>query len=80
MTDILQFIEFGLSPAAFLVLLAHHGCLFRRIRRNPMGTSQGLAKRTRRLWVKTMIDGRHDILAIQTLRKAAAYRRPHLGR
>ena len=68
MAKILQFIEFGLSPAAFLVLLVYHGWLFRRIRRNPMGTSQGLAKRTRRLWVQTMIDGRHDILAIQTLR------------
>lgn len=60
--------EYGLSPVALLLLIAYHLLLYRRIRSDPLSTSQGLAQRTRVLWVRAIIKGGKDILAIQTLR------------
>ena len=66
--DLLQHFEFGLSPAALLLLVLYHMHLYRKSLRAPLSTSQGLARRTRELWVRDMMAGRRDILAVQTLR------------
>ena len=66
--EIIRQIEFGLSPAALLLLVLYHVYLYRQTRRDPLSTSQGLAHRTRALWVQTIMKGGKDILAIQTLR------------
>lgn len=66
--EILRHIEFGLSPAALLLLMVYHVYLYRKIRNDPLGTSLGLAYRIRALWVQNIMDGGKDILAIQTLR------------
>jgi len=66
--EILRHFEFGLSPAALLLLVIYHVYLIRKIRKDPMGTSQGLAQRTRTLWVQSVMHGGKDILAVQTLR------------
>ena len=66
--DALRHFEFGLSPVALLLLMFYHVHLYRKMRSDPMSTSVGLARRTRALWVHTMITGGKDILAVQTLR------------
>jgi len=66
--EISHHFEYGLSPAALLLLAAYHVFLYRRIRSDPLSTSLGLARRTRVLWVRAIINGGKDILAIQTLR------------
>lgn len=64
----LQVIEYGLGPAAILLLLTYHIYLFYRTRRDPLSTSLGLARRTRALWVRSIMKNNKDILAVQTLR------------
>ena len=66
--DNLQVIEYGLGPAAILLLLTYHIYLFYRTRRDPLSTSQGLARHTRSLWVRSIMKNNKDILAVQTLR------------
>jgi uncharacterized membrane protein len=66
--ELLRHFEFGLSPAALLLLVFYHVYLYRKMRRDPLGTSMGLAQRTRALWVQTIMQGNKDILAVQTLR------------
>jgi len=66
--EILRHFEYGLSPAALLLLVAYHIYLYRKIRSAPLSTSQGLARRARALWVHAIMKGAKDILAIQTLR------------
>ncbi len=66
--EILRHFEFGLSPAALLLLVLYHVYLYRKIRSDPLSTSLGLAHRTRGLWVQAIITGGKDILAVQTLR------------
>ena len=64
----LQLVEYGIGPAAIFFLLAYHAFLYIKMRRNPLSTSQGLARRTRALWVQSVMTGKKDILAVQTLR------------
>ena len=64
----LQIFEYGVSPAAILCLVAYHVYLFYKTRHNPLSTSLGLARRTRALWVKSIMKNGKDILAVQTLR------------
>jgi len=64
----LQVFEYGIGPAAILLLLAYHVYLFHKIRHKPMSTAQGLARRTRALWVESIMKHNKDILAVQTLR------------
>lgn len=66
--EILRNFEYGLSPAALLLLVIYHILLYRKIRSDPLKTAQGLARRTRALWVHTIMKGGRDILAVQTLR------------
>jgi uncharacterized membrane protein len=66
--ELMSHIEYGLSPAALLLLVIYHLYLYRKVRSDPLVTSLGLSARARALWVRaTMRDGR-DILAVQTLR------------
>jgi len=66
--EILRHFEYGLSPAALLLLVLYHVYLYRKMRDDPLSTSLGLARRTRTLWVQTIMEGKKDILAVQTLR------------
>jgi uncharacterized membrane protein len=66
--EILRHFEYGLSPAALMLLVFYHVLLYRKIRNDPLSTSFGLARRTRVLWVHAIMEGKKDILAIQTLR------------
>lgn len=68
MIETLTTLEYGLSPAALLLLIAYHLHLYYKTRNDPLSTAQGLARRTRSLWVKAIIRGGKDILAVQTLR------------
>lgn len=66
--ETLRHFEYGLSPAALLLLVLYHYLLYRKMHNNPTSTSLGLARQTRMLWVRTIMDEKKDILAIQTLR------------
>ena len=60
--------EFLLVAAALGSLVAYHVFLIHEVRHSPEKTAIGHANRSRRLWVKSAIDERRDILAVQTLR------------
>lgn len=66
--EILRHFEYGLSPAALLLLVLYHVHLYHKMRNDPLSTSLGLSRRTRVLWVQAIMAGKKDILAIQTLR------------
>lgn len=66
--ELLRDLEYGVSPAALLILVVYHLLLMRRVRRAPLTTAPGLARRTRALWVRGVMAGSRDILAVQTLR------------
>ncbi len=66
--EILRQFEYGLSPAALLLLIFYHVHLYHKIRNAPLSTSLGLSQRTRELWVHSIMEGKKDILAVQTLR------------
>lgn len=66
--DTLRVFEYGLSPAAFILLIAYHVLLYRRVRHKPIDTSQELFRYVRSRWVHSVMTGGKDILAIQTLR------------
>ncbi|MFP4559875.1 MAG: DUF599 domain-containing protein [Thiohalorhabdus sp.] len=61
-------LEGGLAALAFLLLVAYHLRLLRRLRRHPEATGLGLADRVRERWVEMVMAERRDILAVQTLR------------
>ena len=67
MSDLKVF-EYGIGPAAISLLAAYHVYLFLKTRRRPTSTSLGLARRTRALWVQSVMKHNKDILAVQTLR------------
>lgn len=60
--------EVSVALLAFGLLLAYHLHLFWRMKNAPMAVSLGLAQRIRSLWVRTLMKGKMDILAVQTLR------------
>ena len=66
--EILRHFEYGLSPSALLLLVLYHVHLYHKMSNDPLSTSLGLSRRTRVLWVHSIMDGQKDILAIQTLR------------
>ena len=66
--EVLRHFEFGISTAALLLLVVYYVHLYHKTRNDPMSTAQGLARRTRALWVQTIMKGGKDILAVQTLR------------
>lgn len=54
--------------ASFAALILYHVHLTWRIKTAPLTVTMGLARRIRRLWVKTLMEAKLDILAVQTLR------------
>lgn len=61
-------IEAVLVVTALIVLFGYHVFLFLEVRRHPERTAIGHANKSRRVWVKNVMDERRDILAVQTLR------------
>jgi len=66
--EVLRHFEFGISTAALLLLVVYYVHLYHKTRNDPLSTALGLARRTRALWVQTIMKGGKDILAVQTLR------------
>ena len=61
-------IELGFTVISLVMLLAYHGYLVVKVRTDPLQTSIGQANRLRGAWVKTVMEEKRDILAVQTLR------------
>ena len=61
-------IEAALSAGSFCLLFFYHIHLLYRIRRAPEETVFTRNSQTRAQWVKTVMEGGRDILAVQTLR------------
>ena len=61
-------IEIVFTSATFLILAVYHVHLIYRVRAAPLSTSIGLTNRLRRDWVRTVMEEKRDILAVQTLR------------
>lgn len=53
-----------------LLLLAYHGFLRHKVKRNPAYTVQAVNVMARTAWVETVMHERRDILAVQTLRNS----------
>jgi len=51
------------------VYLLYHGILAVMVKRKPMRTAIGQYIAHRKNWVRVVVEGRKDILAVQTLRK-----------
>jgi hypothetical protein len=66
--EIIRNFEYGLSFAALILLVLYYVYLYRKTKANPLSTAQELARRTRASWVKSVVEGGKDILAVQTLR------------
>jgi uncharacterized membrane protein len=64
----METLDYLLAAVSFGLLAAYHTNLVLKIRRNPLSVTMGLARRIRTLWVRTIMRGRLDILAVQTLR------------
>ena len=64
----MDLLEILLVAAALGSLVTYHMHLLREVRRCPGKTAIGYANRSRQLWVKSVLDERRDILAVQTLR------------
>lgn len=67
MTDLSRY-EFYLTAISFLILGSYHSRWIYRIYRRPMTTSVGITNHLRGHWVKSIMEERRDILAVQTLR------------
>jgi uncharacterized membrane protein len=72
-TDLLPVFESGLlesliAAATFVLLIAYHCFLIRRVRRQPLQTAVGITNHVRIQWVRSVMDGKCEILAVQTLR------------
>ena len=53
---------------AWAVLAIYHLKLFFKVKRQPLSTAIGITNHARRRWVQIVMQERHDILAVQTLR------------
>jgi hypothetical protein len=67
--EMLRHFEFGLSPAALLMLVAYHIYLYRKLCSDPLSTSLGLARRTCAMWVQSISMERQRNLAGATWRR-----------
>lgn len=61
-------IEIGITSTAFLLIVAYHIHLARKIRNAPLTTTIGLNNHLRRSWVRMIRREKKDILAVHTLR------------
>jgi uncharacterized membrane protein len=60
--------EILLVASTAVVIIAYHIHLYIKVRQNPLMTAIGITNHARQMWVKGVIQDKHDILAIQTLR------------
>ncbi|KAJ3074718.1 hypothetical protein HK102_005741 [Quaeritorhiza haematococci] len=61
-------LDYILAPIAFAIILLYHVYLLIKYKRDPESTIMGFNHRVRALWVQSMMRGKRDILAVQTLR------------
>lgn len=62
------YLEFGIAVLTFLLLLIYHLLLVARVRRQPLHTAVGITNHVRQQWVRSIMQGKNDILAVQTMR------------
>jgi len=63
--------DIGAFASSVVLLFAYHRFLVYKVARNPVYTVQAINAIARRAWVESiMLDGKKDILAIQTLRNS----------
>jgi uncharacterized membrane protein len=60
--------EIVFGAATFVVLTIYHIYWVYQMRHAPLRTYRGVTKLLRRVWVQSVIDGKRDILSVQTLR------------
>ncbi|MBM9613820.1 DUF599 domain-containing protein [Desulfobulbus rhabdoformis] len=60
--------EFAFDCTSLLLLIAYHGWLFVKVRRKPLQTAIGITNHARHMWVQLVMQGKRDILAVQTMR------------
>lgn len=74
-TDLLPVFQSGLlesiiAATTFVLLIAYHWLLIRRVRRQPLRTAVGVTNHVRIQWVRSVMEGKRELLAIQTLRNS----------
>lgn len=57
-----------LTATTFLLLLVYHLKLIAKVRHEPLQTAIGITNHVREQWVRSIMQGKSDILAVQTLR------------
>ena len=60
--------ELVIVAVAWAVLVIYHLNLFFKVKRQPLSTAIGITNHARRRWVQIVMQEKHDILAVQTLR------------
>jgi uncharacterized membrane protein len=60
--------EIVLTATALGLLAFYHVRLYRQVQRHPLTTAVGVTNHARRAWVRSVMDGRRDLLAVQTIR------------
>jgi uncharacterized membrane protein len=68
MIEQIPYLELYLTTASFLLVLIYHLRLAYRVRRYPLTTAIGITNHLRGHWVEHIMEGKKDILAVQTLR------------
>lgn len=63
-----QYLDIFLTAAAFLILTGYHLHLAYQERTRPLTTAMGVTNHLRGHWVKSVMEEKRDILAVQTLR------------
>jgi uncharacterized membrane protein len=61
-------LESLIAVVTFVLLIAYHWLLIRRVRRHPLRTAVGITNHVRVQWVRSMMDSKCELLAVQTLR------------
>jgi uncharacterized membrane protein len=51
-----------------VIIIAYHVYLYLKVNRDPLMTTIGITNHARAMWVKGIMEGKRDILAVQTLR------------
>lgn len=62
------YLEAVLSTGALLLLVYYHLKLIARVRREPLKTAVGITNHVRQQWVRSIMQDKNDILAVQTMR------------
>ncbi|MEJ2037695.1 MAG: DUF599 domain-containing protein, partial [Desulfosarcinaceae bacterium] len=63
-----EWLELQMTSASFLLILIYHWHLARQVRRRPLQTAMGITNHVRTQWVRSVMQEKNNILAVQTLR------------